>query len=237
MGEAELACIPGAPSEPEKALGGARWFDALGVSRLAQAVKGREMLAGESVCKSAALGPMASEEPAACPKPRWLKLLLPVGGMPVEAGRVMRCALERRSGKGVGDASRRLSASVLAADSEAAGGCGVTLGDMEAKCAAAAAGVVAKLNASMVWKLDASSELAVTGRCNAVAEDPRVKTSEKLKRRPPGVVTVPPGVRPNPGVAGCTKNGRRSLLGMGIDMLAMVCARVRLVAEALLELG
>lgn len=131
----------------------------------------------------------------------------------------------------------RLAASALLADSEASGGCGVTLGEMEAKCAAAV-GVAAKLNASMGWKLvDANSELAVTGRCNAVADVPRVRTSEKLKRRPPGVVTVPPGVKPNPGVAGCTKIGRRSLLGMAIDMLAMVCARVRLVEEAPLELG
>ncbi len=77
------------------------------------------------------------------------------------------------------------------------------------------------------WKnVGAKSEFAVTGRCRAEFLDPPVKTSEKLKRRPPGVVTVPPGVRPNPGVAGETKIGRRSLLGMAIDILAMFCALV-----------
>ena len=83
--------------------------------------------------------------------------------------------------------------------------------------------------ASDAWyRLGARSEVDETGRCIIEEEEPRVRTSEKLKRRPPGVVMDPPGVKPKPkpGVAGSTKTGTRSLVGIEIDMLAMACALV-----------
>lgn len=88
----------------------------------------------------------------------------------------------------------------------------------------AGAGVVDMPKASFWNKLGASRELDVTGRCVVELADPRVRKSEKLNRRPPGVVTVPFGVKPKPGVAGERKMGRRSWSGIGIDMLAMASA-------------
>lgn len=71
-------------------------------------------------------------------------------------------------------------------------------------------------------------ELDVTGRCIMEEDELRESTSEKLKRRPPGVVIEPPGVSPKPKLGvGCEGNmARRLLVGIEIDMLAIVSALV-----------
>lgn len=107
----------------------------------------------------------------------------------------------------------------------------MTLGEIELISPATAGGVADMPNTSLLKKLGVKNELAVTGRCSIDPSDPRVITSEKLNRRPPGVVTVPPGVNPKPGVAGETKMGSRSLEGIGMDMLAIDCALVGLKEE------